>query len=676
MITLDSDHVDYSKVIFEKDKPAWVYNISGLSRTSDESGSVQYRLIDRQVNMETQEEYCHQNYKIIDTEGAQMFSEYDMSFDPSYQSFILNDFKITKPDKTVKRITLKDIQVAQRETEFENYVYNGSLHLLALLKDVQPGDEIDISYTKKGLNPILQKHFDYFIQLQYFEKMDRIYYRIVFPNKYELFYRLYNTNENPLIHNLNNNTTEWVWDVTNSENKSIDYEEPIWFNNNSRVQISSTKSWQELALWGMKLYEFSDPISKDIENLVKSWNRSCNNNEEKILKALRFVQNDIQYFGIENGTESYKPRSPNEIFENKYGDCKEKVYLLKTILNLMNIQSHPVLVNSDYRHMVEDFLPSPNIFNHVILQIINDRKVFYVDPTISCQEGSLEKNYCPDYQRGLVLNKNSKKLITIESNLYCKSKIVSSYILDEDGSCNLGLKIIYEGKEADDFRSSYMNNLADYSKFIGEAIAHRFGKNELIQDIQLKEYKKNNIIQILTKYKLENVWDELETGKRCYFLPFVIQGELDVSVNPMRNIPLSINYPVNTKEVINVFYKDIGSVFEPRINSFKNENLSFTSKWEPLLDKVTFTYHLKTFKDHVSENHLEEHRNVMKKINDEYAVFIHKNDSKTSQGMSLFKNSKNAMSVLILSVFLLSYFIIIVFRLNKALIRIKKNGQF
>ena len=48
--------------------------------------------------------------------------------------------------------------------------------------------------------------------------------------------------------------------------------------------------------------------------------------------AVNFVQNEIRYMGIETGKYSHKANSPEKVFKQRYGDCKDKSLLLASIL--------------------------------------------------------------------------------------------------------------------------------------------------------------------------------------------------------------------------------------------------------------------------------------------------------------------------------------------------------
>src|SRR5260370_17286965 len=79
------------------------------------------------------------------------------------------------------------------------------------------------------------------------------------------------------------------------------------------------------------------------------------------------LQHDVRYVAIEVGIGGYQPHPADAIFHNRYGDCKDKVTLLSTMLHEIGIESYYVLVD-DRRGIVIPDVPSP-AGNHVILAI-------------------------------------------------------------------------------------------------------------------------------------------------------------------------------------------------------------------------------------------------------------------------------------------------------------------
>jgi hypothetical protein len=90
------------------------------------------------------------------------------------------------------------------------------------------------------------------------------------------------------------------------------------------------------------------------------------NPDSFIIEAIRFVQM-ISGTWPEDGLNSHRPDLPANALHQRYGDCKAKSFLLCEILRMQRwMFSCAVNTSTPY---TEDELPSPNIFNHCIVQI-------------------------------------------------------------------------------------------------------------------------------------------------------------------------------------------------------------------------------------------------------------------------------------------------------------------
>jgi hypothetical protein len=89
----------------------------------------------------------------------------------------------------------------------------------------------------------------------------------------------------------------------------------------------------------------------------------------KMQALASFVQNDIRYVAIELGIGGHQPHPAAEVFSHRYGDCKDKVTLLSTMLKEIGIESYYVLINTE-RGSVTAATPPNLAFDHAILAIV------------------------------------------------------------------------------------------------------------------------------------------------------------------------------------------------------------------------------------------------------------------------------------------------------------------
>lgn len=92
---------------------------------------------------------------------------------------------------------------------------------------------------------------------------------------------------------------------------------------------------------------------------------------------------------------------------NQLWDCKAKSLLLVHLLEEIGIKSSLILVNYELNFYAPWELPSPFIFDHVIVKLYLNNKEYYIDPTWNEKKGFLDKRSQPYFGYYLEINKNS-----------------------------------------------------------------------------------------------------------------------------------------------------------------------------------------------------------------------------------------------------------------------------
>lgn len=88
---------------------------------------------------------------------------------------------------------------------------------------------------------------------------------------------------------------------------------------------------------------------------------------DRVQAIAEFTQSQIRYVAIEIAIGGYQPHAAQDIYKNRYGDCKDKATLLKAMLASIGINADYVLVDVD-RGVIAPDVPSTQ-GNHMIAAI-------------------------------------------------------------------------------------------------------------------------------------------------------------------------------------------------------------------------------------------------------------------------------------------------------------------
>ncbi len=127
-------------------------------------------------------------------------------------------------------------------------------------------------------------------------------------------------------------------------------------------------SWDSMGSWYGTLLGGRMDASDAIKQQVTALTAAKTSTLAKMQAIAGFVQHDIRYVAIELGIGGYQPHAAAEVFSHRYGDCKDKATLMRTMLREIGVDSFQVLINVS-RGVVTREAPAHNGFNHAILAI-------------------------------------------------------------------------------------------------------------------------------------------------------------------------------------------------------------------------------------------------------------------------------------------------------------------
>jgi hypothetical protein len=169
----------------------------------------------------------------------------------------------------------------------------------------------------------------------------------------------------------------YVWEITGVPRIEREYHRPPQGSLAGRMLVSffsekfksqTYKDWSELAAWHAQLSAYSFDTSAPLQQKVQELAPASLPLFERIKVLAHFAQKDIRYAAIEIGIGGLKPHAASEIFMHRYGDCKDKATLLKSMLNQIGVKSYLMPIQTSRGVFTEKSPPTLG-FNHVILAI-------------------------------------------------------------------------------------------------------------------------------------------------------------------------------------------------------------------------------------------------------------------------------------------------------------------
>lgn len=190
--------------------------------------------------------------------------------------------------------------------------------------------------------------------------------------------------------------------------------------NDLRARIWTRLIWKEKPLNGYTPEAFTnwylsslkgdmglDSLSKKITDSLVA---GAKTNSEKAERLFKYVKFGIRYIADASGGHSLVPHQPKLVVKKKYGDCKDRAFLISAMSSYLGLPVYPVLVSTD--PVPETDVVHISCFNHVINVLKTDSGLVYFDPTSKYSDfGHVSPNLVNG--RALILDPNKPEIARI-----------------------------------------------------------------------------------------------------------------------------------------------------------------------------------------------------------------------------------------------------------------------
>ncbi|HLK30516.1 MAG TPA: transglutaminase-like domain-containing protein [Puia sp.] len=252
-------------------------------------------------------------------------------------------------------------------------------------------------------------------------------------------------------------TTKYTYELKSIPALKKEYHSPNWAkayphiivisksytdNGQKKVLFESVK---DLYAWYHSLCKDIGNSSDDLKPIVTQLTKDKKSDIEKIEAMYYWVQDKVRYIAFENGIMGFKPEAAQNVFKNKYGDCKGKANLLTQMLRVAGYDARLTWIGTS--DLPYDYsLPSLAVDNHMISTLVLNGKHYFLDGT---EENIAFNDYASRIQGKQVLieDGNNYMLDKIPEFAADRNKVETNLKLKiEDGALTGNCTSIYNGE--------------------------------------------------------------------------------------------------------------------------------------------------------------------------------------------------------------------------------------
>jgi len=322
--------------------------------------------------------------KVLKEKGKDL-AEVEIGYDSTYERVELEYARTITPSGKVVYAGAENIRDVTKYLNFP--LYSNAKALIISMPSVDIGSIIEYKLKIYSSKLITNGNFSFIYRLREAFPLARANFKLTVPKKDKVNLKFFNETYSKGI-DLNPAKEETEKSIIYSwkfkDISPIIPEEPMPSISiiNPAIGISNFSSWEEIYKWWYALYKDKIALNKEVKDFTTNLIKGAKDDLEKAKRIYYFCSRNVRYVAVEYGESGYEPHFANDIFVNRYGDCKDKAILLVAMMKEAGLKAYPVLIPTRDIYQVQKDFPCVN-FNHAIAALSYEGKLIFMDATAS-----------------------------------------------------------------------------------------------------------------------------------------------------------------------------------------------------------------------------------------------------------------------------------------------------
>lgn len=573
--------------------------LAALPPPDQASTGAYWLLYDTQQDIPTRRDFQHHAIKVLSEAGLSEASQISVDYEPSYEKIHWHRITLWRNGKPLDLLPRLKPTEMRREEEWDWGLLDGRITQLFSLEDVRTGDVVEYSYTREGDNPIFGDKASGSLWFRFGTPIARLHYRLL-RNPGRPITRLALGGAPEPDSSREGDRVVLTWRLEDVGPRVEDSDAPSWHDAYARMQWGEYEMWGQVVDWALPLYKVEGRLSPELEKIAAGLRKR--EPKDRVREALRLVQDDIRYLGLEMGASSHRPSHPDKVYARRFGDCKDKSLLFCALLRRAGVTADPVLVNSRSFHQIESWRPSPLAFDHVIARVRSDGGTWWFDPTRTHQRGDPFAGRTLDYGLGLPIVPDGGGFDTIRPapEEGGRIEVLQNFrVHDLARAATLEVVSTFTGAEADRVRALYAN---DSREELAKTYLNYYARNypgiAPGGPLRFEDDSASNTVVTRESYSVDSLC-RVDGGRTaCSLYPGEIAHWVSEPDRRIRTSPYGLAYPKDIRqEIVVEMPRDIAFGADSQVVDHPDFRFGWNEVSEGSTLRLAYTY--RALRDHV-----------------------------------------------------------------------------
>jgi hypothetical protein len=447
-------------------EPAWALRApAATSLSAPEGAAARFIYSDSQIRIGPKgtEFFLAHRLKVLKPEGLAV-GNIALAWNPAAGDVTIHRLALWRGGQVTDVLTSTKFQVLQREGGLEQAVLSGQLTASIQTPGLQVGDELEFAATIRQQDPTLPYAFG-FAQLPIVGMSGAFRVRIIWPETRKVRWKATKDLSHVTV-GTSGDMSEWIHETTDPKSAILTERAPSRLNRFRQIEFSEYDSWAELSRQEWLLYhkastlDAASPLREEVARIAAATSDPA----ERTLAALKLVQEQVRYVyvGLDGG--NIRPASADETWQRRFGDCKGKSALLLALLRELGVPAEAALVNVEDDDGMDERLPSPGWFNHLVVQARIGPNSYWLDGT-RLGDGALDSVRPLTFKWALPLRPKEAGLISVPLEAPKDPQLIEVVHIDASAGFDHPAKVrvqqVLRGDDASKFRAALSGMQSD-----------------------------------------------------------------------------------------------------------------------------------------------------------------------------------------------------------------------
>lgn len=311
--------------------------------------------------------YVQRVIQVLQPGAAQQMQSWPVAFDPDRQDVRIIEASILKADG--RRVHAQTM-VTDALSDPQYRLYYRNRNLILNFPSLAPGDRIWIEYKIADVGE-QNEYGRYFGDLVPFAGMLPILekqYTLIMPEDFPLYIEAKGIDSQPMVVTMKGRKS-YRWVSRNIPRIQQEPDMPGFTEVAPYLHLSTFKDWDALGHWYAQFIADQWDVTPEIKAKVAELVDGAKTPEAKVEAIHRWVVQQTHYVGLEFGVHGFRPYKVKQIFDRRFGDCKDKAILMAAMLRQAGFDACMVLTRTRDNGAIAESPASLAIFNHAICYV-------------------------------------------------------------------------------------------------------------------------------------------------------------------------------------------------------------------------------------------------------------------------------------------------------------------